>query len=67
MKVNLAIKRARQLALILISLYLLYLVKSALGINLSQKYSAWSIFKLPIQSLLHSEAASEGLQNYLQG
>nr|ADN14618.1 hypothetical protein Cyan7822_2650 [Gloeothece verrucosa PCC 7822] len=30
-------------------LYLLYLIKSALGINISEKYHAADIFKLPIK------------------
>jgi hypothetical protein len=52
---RLPMKRLRQILLVVLSLYLLYLVKSALGINLSNKYSAWGIFKLPIRSLLHSK------------
>ncbi|MBD3880722.1 hypothetical protein IFO70_03030 [Phormidium tenue FACHB-886] len=45
-------KRFWQLSLVLFSLYLLYLAKSALGINLSHRYSAWGILKLPIQPIL---------------
>jgi hypothetical protein len=48
-------KQLYHLGLICLALYLLYLVKSAVGINLSQKYSAWGIFKLPIAPLLHSK------------
>jgi hypothetical protein len=50
------IKILRNLALILFLLYLLYLVKSALGINLSDRYSAWAIFKLPIQPILDARS-----------
>ncbi|HEY9627673.1 MAG TPA: hypothetical protein V6C84_10255 [Coleofasciculaceae cyanobacterium] len=52
------IKTFRTVAFILFSLYLLYLVKSALGINLSDRYSAWAIFKLPIQSILDARSHS---------
>ena len=38
---------------VLVVLYLLYLVKSALGINLSDRYSAWDFLKFPIWDLLH--------------
>ena len=46
-------KRFRQVFLVLFSLYLLYLVKSALGINISDRYSAWGFLKLPIQPILN--------------
>ncbi|HEY9639470.1 MAG TPA: hypothetical protein V6C57_03245 [Coleofasciculaceae cyanobacterium] len=54
------INRLRQTALILFSLYLLYLVKSAVGINLSDRYSAWGVFKLPIQPILKARANAGG-------
>jgi hypothetical protein len=47
------INRFRLLFLVLLSLYLLYLIKSALGINLSDRHSAWGILKLPIQPVLN--------------
>lgn len=34
--------------LLLPGLYLLYLVKTAIGIDISQRYSAWDLFKQPI-------------------
>jgi hypothetical protein len=45
-------KRFRQGLLILICLYGLYLIKTALGINISDRYTAWEIFKLPAQPFL---------------
>ncbi|MGV0029299.1 hypothetical protein [Phormidesmis priestleyi] len=33
-------------------LYVLYLVKSALGINLSQRYTAWEFVKYPVHSFI---------------
>jgi hypothetical protein len=37
--------------LIVLSLYGLYLFKSALGINLSTKYTAWEFIKYPIKPI----------------
>lgn len=51
-------KRLQQAILVLVVLYLLYLVKSAMGIELSHRYSAWKVFKLPIQSFLHASKTS---------
>ena len=45
-------KRFRQILTAVFLLYLVYLVKSALGINISDRYSAWSFLKLPIQPIL---------------
>jgi hypothetical protein len=45
-------KRFRQVFLALFLLYVFYLVKSALGINISDRYSAWGFLKLPIQPIL---------------
>jgi hypothetical protein len=53
-------KRLQQIALILFSLYLLYLIKSAVGINLSDRYSAWGFVKLPIQPILRARAHQGG-------
>jgi hypothetical protein len=44
-------KRLQQVLLMVFALYLLYLAKSALGIELSHQYSAWKVFKLPIHAL----------------
>jgi hypothetical protein len=33
-------------------LYAAYLVKSAVGINLSKKYTAWDFLKYPVKSLI---------------
>jgi hypothetical protein len=46
-------QRFRQIFLAFFLLYLLYLVKSALGINISDRYSAWGFLKLPIQPILN--------------
>ncbi|MBD2120142.1 hypothetical protein [Trichocoleus sp. FACHB-262] len=46
-------RRFRQGLLILICLYGLYLIKTALGIDISQRYTAWEVFKLPVKSLIH--------------
>ena len=45
-------KRFRQILMAVFLLYLVYLVKSALGINISDRYSAWGFIKLPIQPIL---------------
>ena len=45
-------KRFRQILIAVFLLYLIYLVKSALGINISDRYSAWGFIKLPIQPIL---------------
>lgn len=39
--------RFKKLSLMMVSIYLLYLGKSALGINLSDKYSVPQLFKAP--------------------
>jgi hypothetical protein len=38
----------RNILLILIGLYLLYLLKTAIGINLSPRYSGWDFLKWPV-------------------
>ncbi len=40
--------RFRSILLILLGLYLLYLIKTAAGINLSQRYSGWDFLKWPV-------------------
>ncbi|VEP17630.1 hypothetical protein H1P_630027 [Hyella patelloides LEGE 07179] len=40
-----------KIPLALILFYLLYLVKSALGINISSKHSAPQVFKIPLMTL----------------
>ncbi len=42
--------------LFLLALYVLYLAKSAAGINISQKYSLWGPLKFPIQRILDARA-----------
>jgi hypothetical protein len=44
-------KHIRRVGLLLLGLYLLYLVKTALGINISERYHAADIFKLPLKVL----------------
>ncbi|KAM3114433.1 hypothetical protein [Phormidesmis sp. 146-33] len=39
---------------ILLCLYALYLVKSALGINLSQRYTAWDFVKYPVHGFIEN-------------
>jgi hypothetical protein len=39
--------------LFLVLLYLLYMLKSAAGINLSKKYHAIDFIKMPIKALVH--------------
>ncbi|HEY9619868.1 MAG TPA: hypothetical protein V6C78_05845 [Crinalium sp.] len=46
-------KLLKRMVALLFVLYLLYLTKSALGINLSHRYSAPAVFKLPIKQLMH--------------
>jgi hypothetical protein len=50
---ELSMKSVQRMLGVLVVLYLLYLVKSALGINLSDRYSAWDFLKFPIWDLLH--------------
>jgi hypothetical protein len=38
--------------LMVLSLYGLYLCKSALGINLSTKYTAWEFIKYPVKPIM---------------
>jgi hypothetical protein len=40
--------------LVLLSLYALYLVKSAVGINILPNHSLWWPFKLPIQGIMEA-------------
>ena len=39
--------------LLLSGVYALYLVKSALGINISDRYSAWEFVKAPVKSFIY--------------
>ncbi len=48
----LSVKYLKNTLLIFLLLYALYLAKSGLGINLSQRYHAWDLLKLPIKVLL---------------
>ena len=41
----------KKLSLMMVSIYLLYLGKSALGINLSDKYSVPQLFKAPFAAM----------------
>lgn len=43
---------SRSMAILLI-LYGLYLVKTAMGINLSNRYSAWEFVKAPVHSFIY--------------
>ncbi|MEB3355612.1 MAG: hypothetical protein VKK04_02615 [Synechococcales bacterium] len=45
--------RAQFAIAILTALYLLYLLKTVLGINLSHRYSAPKVLKTPIANLRH--------------
>jgi hypothetical protein len=40
--------------LLLLTLYALYLVKSAVGINILPNHSLWWPFKLPIQGIMEA-------------
>ncbi len=40
--------RLRNTLLVLVGLYLLYLIKTAVGINLVPRYSAWNFLKFPV-------------------
>ncbi len=40
--------RLRNVLLVLAGLYLLYLMKTAAGINLVPRYSAWGFLKFPV-------------------
>lgn len=42
-------KRFEQVVLVLVCLYLLYGIKSALGINISQRYHAIDLVKIPLK------------------
>lgn len=48
----LSVKYLKNTLFIFLLLYALYLAKSGLGINLSQRYHAWDLLKLPIKVLL---------------
>jgi hypothetical protein len=37
----------------LLTLYVLYLIKTAMGINISEKYSAWDFVKAPIKPFIY--------------
>ena len=39
--------------MVLVGLYLLYVIKSALGINISQRYHAIDLVKIPAKYLLY--------------
>jgi hypothetical protein len=43
---------AQCMGLIILMLYVAYLLKSAMGINLSEKYTAWDFLKYPVKSYL---------------
>jgi hypothetical protein len=46
-------KHWKKILSILMLLYLLYLLKSVMGINISHRYTAPSVFKLPIKGIMH--------------
>ena len=46
-----AVKYLKNTLLIVLLLYSLYLIKSELGINISQRYHAWDVLKLPLKVL----------------
>jgi len=46
------VKYLKNTLLIVLLLYSLYLIKSELGINISQRYHAWDVLKLPLKVLL---------------
>ncbi|HEY9623343.1 MAG TPA: hypothetical protein V6C78_23505 [Crinalium sp.] len=48
-------KHLRRFVLLILGLYLLYLVKSALGINLSERYHAADILKMPLRVLVRQQ------------
>jgi hypothetical protein len=50
-------KRLRQVLFILFALYILYLVKTALGINISHRYHAADFFKYPLRAIQHAMQA----------
>ncbi len=45
-------QRAQRMSLIILLLYATYLIKSAMGINLSEKYTAWDFIKYPVKPLI---------------
>ena len=45
-------KRYQQILLLVFGLYSLYLVKTVLGIDISKRYTAWEVFKLPVKPLM---------------
>jgi hypothetical protein len=48
----------QRISLWCLSLYGLYLIKSAMGINILQNYSAWWVLKLPIQPIMEARYGS---------
>ena len=49
--INLSFFKVSKLSLVLVLFYLVYLGKSALGINISSKHSAPKVLKLPLMTL----------------
>jgi hypothetical protein len=52
-----------------LALYLLYIFKSALGVNLSERYHAWEIGRMLIQAIVYKKKRKSVLrasQRYLQ-
>jgi len=45
---------------VFLGLYLLYLLKTALGINISDRYTAWNILKAPLKCQVFSAYCRKG-------
>lgn len=46
-------KRYQKILLVIVGLYGLYLLKTVLGIDISKRYTAWDVLKLPVKPLMH--------------
>lgn len=49
-------KRYQQILLVVLGLYGLYLIKTVMGIDISKRYTAWDVFKLPVKAWLDQPA-----------
>ncbi|MBE9031399.1 hypothetical protein IQ266_16820 [filamentous cyanobacterium LEGE 11480] len=49
-----SLPRLRRASAVVLALYVLYLIKSAMGISLLPGYSAWRVLKLPIQPIMEA-------------
>lgn len=56
-------KQYQKILLVIVGLYGLYLLKTVLGIDISKRYTAWDVLKLPVKPLMHQHP--KGTSNHL--